>query len=62
MVDCSSTLPAPTLELLYDDQGPIWVVYYAGMERRHRQEWQAWVYYEWARALYVVNGHADKRQ
>jgi len=48
-------LPGPTLELLVDDEGPIWQVTYNGMTRRHRQEWQAWIYYEWAKALYVVD-------
>jgi hypothetical protein len=47
-------VPAPTIELLYDDQGPLWHVTYGGMTREHRQDWQAWWYYEWARALYAV--------
>ena len=53
-------VPAPTIELLYDDQGPLWQVTYAGMTREHHQEWQAWWYYEWARALYVVAQAVDK--
>jgi hypothetical protein len=47
-------VPEPTIEVLYDDQGPLWHVTYNGMTREHRQDWQAWVYYEWARALYAV--------
>ena len=47
-------MPSPTIELLYDDDGPVWEVTYAGMTRHHRQCWQAWWYYEWARALYAV--------
>jgi hypothetical protein len=47
-------LPGPTLELLYDDEGPLWQITYSGMTRQHRQSWQAWWYYEWAQALYAV--------
>jgi hypothetical protein len=54
-------VPAPTIERLYDDRGVIWEVTYAGMTRRHRQEWQAWVYYEWARALYCASGGSNNR-
>jgi hypothetical protein len=47
-------VPAPTIERLIDDAGPIWRVTYAGHTRYHRQDWQAWTFYEWARALYAV--------
>ncbi|MFZ9570316.1 MAG: hypothetical protein ACO28M_10800 [Vulcanococcus sp.] len=33
----------------------IWRVTYAGMTRFHRQDWQAWVYYNWAQALYAAS-------
>lgn len=54
-------VPAPTLEVLYDDEGELWEVTYAGMTRRHRQYWQAVVYYEWARALYFTSSQRDDR-
>lgn len=47
-------VPAPTIELVQSPEGPVWQITYAGMTRRHTQEWQAWWYYEWARALYVA--------
>lgn len=45
-------VPAPTLELLVDDQGEFWRVTYAGMCREHRQYWQAYVWYASAAAVY----------
>lgn len=43
-----------------DDRGEIWRVYYAGMTREHRQYWQAYVYYQWAQALYAVDQGASR--
>jgi hypothetical protein len=48
-------VPAPTLERLETPEGVIWRVTYAGMTRYHQQDWQAWVYYQWAQALYVAS-------
>jgi hypothetical protein len=47
-------MPAPTIEFVKDENGGYWEVSYAGMVRRHRQDWQAWWLYEVARAAYVV--------
>jgi len=44
----------PTLEFVSDDEGGWWEVTYAGMTRRHKQDWQALIYYEMARAAYAV--------
>lgn len=49
-------MPAPTIERLQTADGVIWRVTYAGMTRFHRQDWQAWVYYNWAQALYAASG------
>lgn len=47
-------VPSPTIERIATDDGYIWCVTYAGMTRYHKQDWQAWWYYEWARALYLA--------
>jgi hypothetical protein len=47
-------MPAPTITFIADDQGGMWEVTYAGMVRRHRQDWQAWCWYHMARAAYAV--------
>jgi hypothetical protein len=44
----------PTLEFIADDEGGRWEVTYAGMTRRHKQDWQALIFYEMARAAYAV--------
>ncbi len=44
----------PTLEFIADDEGGWWEVTYAGMTRRHQQDWQALIFYEMARAAYAV--------
>jgi hypothetical protein len=44
----------PTLEFVSDDEGGWWEVTYAGMTRRHKQDWQALIYFEMARAAYAV--------
>lgn len=49
-------VPAPTIERVQTANGVIWRVTYQGMVREHAQDWQAWVYYEWARALYCASG------
>lgn len=48
-------MPAPTIERLETPHGVVWQITYAGMTRIHRQDWQAWWYYEWARALYAAH-------
>lgn len=48
-------MPAPTIEFVKDENGGYWEVSYAGMCRRHRQDWQAWWLYELARAAYVMH-------
>jgi hypothetical protein len=47
-------MAAPTITFIADDQGGIWEVTYAGMVRRHRQDWQAWCWYHMAQAAYAV--------
>lgn len=47
-------MPAPTIERLVTEHGVIWRVSYAGMIREHRQDWQAWCFYEMARAAYAA--------
>jgi hypothetical protein len=47
-------MPEPTIEFIKDTSGGYWEVSYAGMVRRHQQEWQAWCFYEMARAACVV--------
>ena len=51
-------MPAPTLEFVNDDCGGYWEITYAGVTKRHRQEWQAWWLYEMARAAYCVTNAA----
>lgn len=43
---------APTIMFVNDHEGGYWEVTYAGMVRQHRQDWQAFTFYEMARALY----------
>jgi len=43
----------PKLEKLNTKNGEIWRIYYAGMIKEHRQEWQARVFYEQALRLYT---------
>jgi hypothetical protein len=47
-------MSAPTLEFVNDENGGYWEVSYAGMVKRHRQDWQAWWLYELAQAAYCV--------
>lgn len=47
-------MPPPTLERIDTPHGVIWRVTYAGMVREHRQDWQAFTFYEMARAAYAV--------
>jgi hypothetical protein len=47
-------MAAPTITFIADDHGGMWEVTYAGMMRRHRQEWQAWIFYHMAQAAYAV--------
>lgn len=47
-------MPAPTIEFVKDEGGGYWEITYAGMTRRHRQDWQAWCFYEMARAAYLM--------
>ena len=47
-------MAAPTITFIADDQGGMWEVTYAGMVRQHRQEWQAWCWYQMAQAAYAV--------
>ena len=54
-------MPAPTIERLETAEGVVWRVTYAGMTRYHRQDWQAWCYYELARASYCASSLCDKR-
>jgi hypothetical protein len=54
-------VPAPTIERLETAEGVVWRVTYAGMTRYHRQDWQAWCYYELARASYCASSLCDKR-
>ena len=49
-------MPAPTLERLETPDGVIWRVSYAGMVRYHRQDWQAFTFYEMAQAMYLASG------
>lgn len=57
--DVTLDMVAPTLQYIRDDHGGIWEVTYAGMVRRHRQDWQAWWLYQYACALYAVKAPAD---
>ena len=50
---------APTIMFVNDHEGGYWEVSYAGMVRKHRQDWQAWTYYEMALAVYNVRSAAD---
>lgn len=43
---------APTIMFVNDSEGGHWEVTYAGMVRKHRQDWQAWTFYEMALAMY----------
>jgi mannose/cellobiose epimerase-like protein (N-acyl-D-glucosamine 2-epimerase family) len=43
---------APTIMFVNDHQGGYWEVTYAGMVRQHRQDWQAFTFYEMACAVY----------
>lgn len=45
----------PTLERLQTPEGVIWRVSYAGMVRYHHQDWQAFTFYEMARAAYAAH-------
>ena len=45
---------APTITFVNNHEGGYWEVTYAGMVRRHRQDWQAFTFYEMARAAYSV--------
>lgn len=47
-------VPAPTIERLQLPDGVLWRVTYAGMVKEHRQDWQAWCWYEMACAAYAV--------
>lgn len=47
-------VPAPTIERHDTPHGVIWRVTYAGMVREHRQDWQAWCWYEMACAAYAA--------
>lgn len=47
-------MPPPTLERIETPDGVIWRVSYAGMVREHQQDWQAFTFYEMARAAYAV--------
>jgi hypothetical protein len=47
-------MAAPTITFIADDHGGMWEVTYAGMVRRHRQDWQAWCWYHMAQAAYAV--------
>ncbi|MFZ9960468.1 MAG: hypothetical protein ACO3GP_08750 [Candidatus Limnocylindrus sp.] len=44
----------PTLEFISNEHGRWWEVTYAGMTRRHEQDWQAFIFYEMARAAYAI--------
>jgi len=55
-------MPAPTIEFVKDETGGYWEVSFAGMVRRHRQDWQAWTFYEMARATYFARRCTDPRQ
>jgi hypothetical protein len=55
-------MPEPTIEFIKDNSGGYWEVSYAGMVRRHQQEWQAWCFYEMARAACVVMRPANLHQ
>ena len=47
---------SPTIQRKCSSDGKVlWEVAYAGSCRQHEQEWQAWVYYEMARAAYVLS-------
>lgn len=50
-------VPAPTLERLETADGVVWRVSYAGMVRYHRQDWQAFTFYEMAKAMYWASGN-----
>lgn len=50
---------APTIMFVRDKHGGYWEVSYAGMVRRHQQDWQAFTFYEMACALYNVNRAAN---
>lgn len=52
-------MPAPTIVFVNDENGGYWEVSYAGMVRRHRQDWQAWWLYEVARTAYAVTPQAN---
>jgi len=62
MCDETSPMPAPTIEFVKDETGGYWEVSFAGMVRRHRQDWQAWTFYEMARATYFAPRYTDPRQ
>jgi hypothetical protein len=47
-------MSAPTLEFVNDENGGYWEVSYAGMVKRHRQDWQAWWLYELAQVAYGI--------
>lgn len=55
-----AVMPAPTLERLQTPDGVIWRVTYAGMVRYHRQDWQAFCFYEMARAAYAAQSAFNK--
>lgn len=44
---------APTIH--YVKEAGYWEVTYAGMVKRHQQDWQAWVWFEMALAAYAVS-------
>lgn len=52
-------VPEPTIEFIKNSDGGFWEVNYAGMVRRHQQEWQAWCFYEMARAACAVTKPAS---
>lgn len=46
---------APTIMFVNDGHGGYWEVTYAGMVRKHQQDWQAFTFYEMAKAMYVAS-------
>jgi hypothetical protein len=47
---------SPTIQRKCSSDGKVlWEVAYAGSCRQHEQEWQAWVYFEMARAAYALS-------
>jgi hypothetical protein len=48
---------APSIH--YVKEAGYWEVRYAGMVRRHAQDWQAYVWFQMALAMYAVSAYSS---